>query len=262
MIEKITNEQIFIKYPTSEEDHPFYTKKGYGNGISSCILGNTDYTGEPNWYGMTLPNCVGLASGLFNELIYVNNKLSEPKESYPFNMDADSFCSVAVKNYKLPIMVRTTSTEFDSSDYDQSLIIRSDDIPPIGSMLVWRRTSGSQNQHVAVVTKIVDDNTVLTVESSWSGDTVLDDTEDGSIYIPRYRDRGWSRYNTDYTSRYIGCVLNPSMKVKYPECNIGNIKANPKIYDGTNWVNATPCIRYETGWYKFYNTGIEKVEDI
>lgn len=115
---------------------PYFITKSYG-GLSPCIQGNDKYGLRP-FPGSVLPNCVGMASGLFNLKIFGED---QPQFKYLGNknaVDFPSFCAA------------------------QGL--KSGNDPKPGACMVWGHGEG----HVAVVDKVVDNDTVETIESGWS----------------------------------------------------------------------------------------------
>lgn len=166
-------------------------------GISTCRYGNTDN----NWFkgqlpGLNvLPNCVGFASGAFNETFNsVVNPNGIPKFYFSgLNCGAAGFidraktlsaCGYSLKNYILP----KTAT------------------PTVGGIMVWGAN------HVAYVYKVVDQNTVFTLESNWKLGKPFIRFSDGSdkrpddMYNGLPRRRGTGNWGI---SNYLGCIANP-----------------------------------------------------
>ena len=112
----------------------YYIRKSAG-GYSPCIEGNGAYGLRP-FPGSVLPNCVGLATGRFNE------KLELGSCKYLGNRNAKEFTIFAKQ---------------------QGLTMGDD--PVEGACMVW---GGSGEGHVAIVEAIKDKDTVLTYESGWS----------------------------------------------------------------------------------------------
>ena len=113
-----------------EKGNKFYNTKNSG-GYSYCIVG------KPTCNGLNvLANCVGYACGRFNEII--------GKMDYPYlNCNAEDF------------IVR-----------GKSLGLKVSSEPTLGGIMVWEG-KGSLAGHVAVVEKIIDENTIYTSESGY-----------------------------------------------------------------------------------------------
>lgn len=112
----------------------YYIRKSAG-GFSPCIEGNGAFGLRP-FPGSVLPNCVGLATGRFNE------KLELGSCKYLGNRNAKEFTIFAKQ---------------------QGLKMGAD--PAEGACMVW---GGSREGHVAIVEKVIDNDTVQTSESGWS----------------------------------------------------------------------------------------------
>ena len=112
----------------------YYIRKSAG-GYSPCIEGNGAYGLRP-FPGSVLPNCVGFATGRFNE------KLELGSCKYLGNRNAKEFVIFAQQ---------------------QGLKMGSD--PAEGACMVW---GGSREGHVAIVEQVIDNDTVITSESGWS----------------------------------------------------------------------------------------------
>ena len=111
----------------------YYITKENG-GWSPCISGN-NASGLRPFDGSVLPNCVGWATGRFNELL----KLNECK--YLGNRNAVDF---------------TKWCDIQGLKYGQ--------VPVVGACMVWGHGEG----HVAIVEKVVSETEVITSESGWS----------------------------------------------------------------------------------------------
>lgn len=104
-------------------------------GYSPCILGNDKYGLRP-FEGSTLPNCVSAATGVFNI------KAGETDScKWLGNRNAVDF-------------VKFVDLQGLKSGMD----------PVEGACMVWGHGEG----HVAVVDKVIDNDTVITVESGWN----------------------------------------------------------------------------------------------
>lgn len=153
--------------PTS--GNKFFITKSKG-GYSTCIQGSpTD--SQCN----VLSNCVGYACGRFNEIIGAMK--------YPsLNCNAENFIERAKNTYGLEIS----------------------SVPTLGGIMVWQKGTLSGNDgadHVAVVEKIIDSNTIYTSESGYGGSAFWNST--------RRNTNGRWGLGSAYTFR--GCIVNPAI---------------------------------------------------
>ncbi len=153
--------------PTS--GNKFFITKSKG-GYSTCIQGSpTD--SQCN----VLSNCVGYACGRFNEIIGAMK--------YPsLNCNAENFIERAKNTYGLEIS----------------------SVPTLGGIMVWQKGTLSGNDgagHVAVVEKIIDNNTIYTSESGYGGSAFWNST--------RRNTNGRWGLGSAYTFR--GCIVNPAI---------------------------------------------------
>lgn len=153
--------------PTS--GNKFFITKSKG-GYSTCIQGSpTD--NQCN----VLSNCVGYACGRFNEIIGAMK--------YPsLNCNAENFIERAKNTYGLEIS----------------------SVPTLGGIMVWQKGTLSGNDgagHVAVVEKIIDNNTIYTSESGYGGSAFWNST--------RRNTNGRWGLGSAYTFR--GCIVNPAI---------------------------------------------------
>ena len=148
-----------------EKGNKFYNTKNSG-GYSYCIVG------KPTCNGLNvLANCVGYACGRFNEII--------GKMDYPYlNCNAEDF------------IVR-----------GKSLGLKVSDKPTLGGIMVWEG-KGSLAGHVAVVEKIIDENTIYTSESGYESAYFWNSTRKND-------NKNWGA-GSNY--KYLGCLVNPSVK--------------------------------------------------
>lgn len=114
---------------------------------------------------------------------------------YPgFTCNAENFCKKA-KTYKLTISNK----------------------PTLGGIMVWEGL-GSRAGHVAIVERIDNSNQIYTSESAYNGKSFYNAT--------RTNNNGRWGMNTNY--KFIGCVVNPSIKeIKYTK---GNYICNYNMY--------------------------------
>jgi len=154
----------------------WYITKGKG-GFSTCIKGNpTDSVCD------VLSNCVGYACGRFNEIYAKETGFNGNK--YPsLNCNAENFIERAKNTYGLEIGQKAK----------------------VGAIMVWQNgatLSGSDGAgHVAIVEKVIDENTVYTSESSYNGKAFFNST----------RKKGNGKWGISaYTFR--GFIYNPAIK--------------------------------------------------
>lgn len=148
-----------------EKGNKFYNTKNSG-GYSYCIVG------KPTCDGLNvLANCVGYACGRFNEIIgYMD---------YPYlNCNAEDF------------IIRGKSLGLEVSNE-----------PTLGGIIVWEG-KGNLAGHVAVVEKIIDENTIYTSESGY----------ESAYFWNSTRKRGVGNWGAGANYKYIGCLINPSVK--------------------------------------------------
>ena len=112
----------------------YYIRKKEG-GWSPCIEGNSKYSLRP-FPGSVLPNCVGWATGRFNE------KLQLGSCKFLGNRNAKEFT----------IFARQQGLKTGPN-------------PAPGACMVW---GGSSEGHVAIVEEVIDNDTVITSESGWN----------------------------------------------------------------------------------------------
>ena len=147
-----------------EKGNKFYNTKNSG-GYSYCIVG------KPTCDGLNvLANCVGYACGRFNEII--------GHMDYPYlNCNAEDFI-IRGKNCGLKVS----------------------DKPTLGGIMVWEG-KGSLAGHVAVVEKIIDENTIYTSESGY----------ESAYFWNSTRKRGSGNWGAGVNYKYLGCLINPSV---------------------------------------------------
>ena len=112
----------------------YYIRKAEG-GWSPCIKGNNAYGLRP-FPGSVLPNCVSWATGRMNQRLNIG------------------YCKY---------LGNRNAKEFTIFAKQQGLMMGQDPIE--GACMVW---GGSGDGHVAIVEKVVDNDTVITSESGWS----------------------------------------------------------------------------------------------
>lgn len=152
-----------------EKGNKFYNTRSQG-GYSYCIVG------KPTCDGLNvLANCVGYACGRFNEII------GSMEYSY-LNCNAEDFIARG-----------------------KSLGLKVSDKPSLGGIMVWEG-KGSLAGHVAIVEKIIDENTIYTSESGY-----------GSAYFWNSTRKNTNKnWGAGSSYKYIGCLINPSVKELKP----------------------------------------------
>ncbi len=130
-----------MRTATPEKNNKYYTRSANG-GYNPCILGNTQYIARP-WAGAVIPNCVGYATGRFNEIGGYNSC------KYLGNTNAENFYALAQK---------------------QGLKVGQ--IPKVGACMVWQAgptlSGGDGAGHVVIVEKVVNNNEVVVSQSGWA----------------------------------------------------------------------------------------------
>ena len=153
-----------------ESGNKFYNTISNG-GASRCIVG------KPTDKGCNvLANCVGYACGRFNEII--------GDMKYPYlNCNAENFIERA-KQYGLQVS----------------------DKPVVGGIMVWQKgatLSGNDGAgHVAIVEKIIDNNTIYTSESGYESSAFWNSTRKNSN----------GRWGMGSAYSFRGCIINPYVK--------------------------------------------------
>jgi surface antigen len=156
------------------ESAPTSSDKAYttttGGGYNRCIVGNS--VNRP-WAYSVLPNCTGYVHGRWIEL---GNRTS----------DFDELSFGNAKEY-----------------YSGSNVEKSPTVPKEGAIMVW---SNSKSGHVAIVEKIIDENTIYTSESDYG------DSSGGTIFINRTRRREWNwGIYPGYTNTFLGFLYHPNI---------------------------------------------------
>lgn len=163
-----------IRTTKPESGNKFYNTVSKG-GYSHCIVG------YPTDKGCNvLSNCVGYACGRFNEII--------GNMKYPYlNCNAENFIERA-RQYGLEIS----------------------DKPTLGGIMVWQKgatLSGNDGAgHVAIVEKIIDNNTIYTSESGYGSNAFWNSTRSNTN----------GRWGIGSGYKFRGCIINPSIKDNIP----------------------------------------------
>ena len=177
----------------------YYIRKANG-GWSDAILGKPT---DPDCN--TLANCVGYAYGRFNEI----GKYGECRYLAPVN--AENFMDF---KGDLP-------TGFE---------------PKLGSCMVWQKGATLSSKdgagHVAIVEQVIDNDTVLTSESSYGGE---------AFYLrTRHRGDGCWEQGADY--KFLGFIYNPAVPDK-TILKVGDevVYIGTKHYVSQNAKTGYPC---------------------
>lgn len=153
---------------------PFWTKTTYG-GYNEQILGNPVNIA---WSGSVLPNCTGYVHGRWMEL--ANQPYDFPRDILPYG---------------------NASTYYGNSSAEKG------QDPKLGACMVWGVGAG----HVAIVEEIIDNDTVLTSESDYGGDS------GGTVFVTRTRHRGWNwGYYAGYSRAFLGFLYHPNITPTTP----------------------------------------------
>lgn len=153
------------------KNNKYYIRQASG-GYNGAVQGK-----PTDRYANVLSNCVGYANGRFNEII------GEKKCKFQLVCNAENFIERA-----------------------KALGLKVSKVPVVGGIMVWRKgktLSGKDGAgHVAIVEKVIDDNTIYTSESAWLGTAFFNAT--------RKNNNGRWGMAAAYTFR--GCIVNPATK--------------------------------------------------
>ena len=168
--------QFNIRTSKPEAGNKNYIKTTYG-GWNTCVIG------EPTDKDCNvLSNCVGYASGRFNEIY---NEITGHTGSHKWNIlncNAENFIERAVQ-----------------------LGLEISNVPTLGGIMVWQKGTLNWQDgagHVAVVEKIIDDNTIYTSESAWGGSAFYNSTRSNTN----------GRWGMGSAYRFRACIVNPAVK--------------------------------------------------
>lgn len=160
----------FVMRTSKPSGNKFYITKDKG-GYSRCIQGKpTDAKAN------VLSNCVGYASGRFNEII---GTMKYPE----LNCNAENFIERA-----------------------KSLGLKISSVPTLGGIMVWQKGSTLSNSdgagHVEVVEAIYDSNNIYTSASSYGS----------AAFYNAKRSNSNGRWGMTSGYKFRGCIINPSVK--------------------------------------------------
>lgn len=168
--------QFNIRTSKPEAGNKNYIKTTYG-GWNTCVIG------EPTDKDCNvLSNCVGYASGRFNEIY---NEITGHTGSHKWNIlncNAENFIERAVQ-----------------------LGLEISNVPTLGGIMVWQKGTLNWQDgagHVAVVEKIIDDNTIYTSESAWGGSAFYNSTRSNTN----------GRWGMGSAYKFRACIVNPAVK--------------------------------------------------
>lgn len=183
---------LFMKMRTTKPANNRYYIRQADGGYNGAIQGKpTDSTAN------VLSNCVGYANGRFNEII------GEGKCKYQLTCNAENFIERA-----------------------KELGLKVSKVPVVGGIMVWKKGATLSNSdgagHVAIVEKLIDDNTIYTSESAWGGKAFYNATRSNSN----------GRWGIGSAYSFRGCIINPAVKDES-----GN--SNGVVVDGTWGKNTT-----------------------
>ena len=162
-----------------------------------------------------LSNCVGYANGRFNEII------GEDKCKYQLVCNAENFIERA-----------------------KALGLKVSTKPVVGGIMVWQKgksLSGNDGAgHVAIVEKIIDDNTIYTSESAYGGKAFYNATRKNT-------NKNWGM-SSPYKFR--GCIINPAIK----SSSSSEKKTETKVVQKSKSVKVGSQIRIKNGANQYGTT--------
>lgn len=189
---------------------PYWTKTTYG-GYNEQILGNPV---NRAWAGSVLPNCTGYVHGRWMEL-----------GNQPYDYDPSI----------LPWGNASTYYGNSSAEKGQD--------PRLGACMVWGVGAG----HVAIVEEIIDNDTVLTSESDYGGDS------GGTVFETRTRRRAWNwGYYSGYTREFLGFLYHPNITPVEPTYTLTVVNGSASSYSGKNGDTVTITANQPQGGLVFY----------
>lgn len=167
----------FVMRTTKPANNKYYIRKCNG-GWNGAVYGSpTDPEAD------VLANCVGYANGRFAEII------GKGMIQYQLVSNAENFIEHA-KGYGLEIS----------------------DKPTLGGIMVWQKGDTLQPSdgagHVAIVEKIIDENTIFTSESGYNAK---------SYFWNQTRTNNDGRWGEGSKATFRGCIVNPAVEQPKPE---------------------------------------------
>lgn len=188
---------MFTMRTTKPSNNKYYIRQANG-GYNAAIQGKpTDKTAN------VLSNCVGFANGRFAEIQGLN------KIRFQLTCNAENFIEKA-KSYGLKISNK----------------------PTLGGIMVWQKGASLSGKdgagHVAIVEKIIDDNTIYTSESNYGGKAFVN--------VTRRNTNG--RWGLGSAYKFRGCIMNPAVAepIQTKPIKMTNKKVAQEVIDG-KWGN-------------------------
>lgn len=188
---------MFIpKMHAPESGNKYYNTKSAG-GYSPCIVG------KPTAPGCNvLANCVGYATGRFNEII------GKPSCVYLGNTNAENFAWLA-QSQGLKVSAR----------------------PVLGGCMVWAKgkpgVSSDGAGHVAIVEGVNPDGSIVTTDSGWNS---------AAWYTKQRSGNNWSQPSS---YEYLGCIINPGTPPEWAR-PLNTVKRGMRG-NAVKWVQSCLC---------------------
>ena len=201
-----SSSEAYKYYNNSRNNGINPARNGWGTFDSSGTINNTLYN--------VLTNCVGYASGRFNEIIDVARKASGDSTTqfkYKFNVDAENFI-----------------TQMNNSSWGSDLSTSKTNPPKRGAIVVWGNGSTSGYGHVSIVEEVLSETKIYTSDSNWGGTTLV---------VNRTRNKGTNN-NWGYISgsgpsyEFLGFIYPPASLQSIIDRQISDDKIIPTDVDG------------------------------
>lgn len=222
--------QIRTSKPASNDKFiKFYNTKASGKGLSQCITGKpTDGTCN------VLANCVGWSCSRFNEIYAILTNTTSMK--YPtLNCNAENWIERA-----------------------KNLGLETGSKPKAGAIMVWQKgtlASSDGAGHVAIVEKVIDNNTVYTSESGYNS----------TVFWNATRTNSNGNWGIGSSYKFRAFIYNPAVKddnVYKDECGCPYIQPSTALtiakksvsLEGTKWIQWYLC---KLGYYSDSTLGKE-----
>lgn len=161
---------------TKPKNNKYYLRKASG-GYSDAIKG---YPCDPK--ADVLSNCVGYANSRFAEI------QGKKKIEYQLVCNAENFIERA-----------------------KAMGLKISKTPVVGGIMVWQKGATLNNYdgagHVAIVEKIIDEDTIYTSESAYAGTAFFNAT----------RSNKNGRWGMGEGYKFRGCIVNPAVKAEKPK---------------------------------------------
>lgn len=177
--------QFKVRTTKPEAGNKNYIRRANG-GWNTCIVG---YPTDKDCN--VLSNCVGYASGRFNEIYNEITGYTGGHKWDILNCNAENFVERA----------KQLGLEVSSK-------------PALGGIMVWAKGKPGYSDdgvgHVGVVEKIIDDNTIYTSESAYGGSAFYNST----------RSNNNGRWGMGGTYSFRACIINPAVKALKVTANV------------------------------------------